>query len=455
VTLPILLENMKLLAVAKKTSRLFIAVEKTVYGTNIDGPQGVVFQEYVLEAPENGANILSIEIDESETYLVAVWTNKMITCWNIQDGKLLGRKAMKKKSGALAVATWKKNSNHDHVVAIVGDRAGDIWGFNIPELKKEVLLGGHTASVITDIAYSPENNLILTSDRDEKVRYSSFPDIESIAGYSLGHTSVVSSITPINKDCVSSIGWDHKLIIWNFSDFGKIEERLLSSVNTFTLLLPPSQEIQENVVDQINDGSDANNKEEEEEEEEDEEEQQQLKDGEKLPGEDAEKEPEEENNAEAAAENNDVNEEEDGDNKNYNESEFGHYPLKISSAMFSSGELFLSVIFKEEKKMEICEYSSCSSSSLSSSLSFVRSSEISLADIPLDVLSFSSSNYSPVWIVLLPAPTVLQVFGRRTSSNSSEGGEVVDITKEFFSEELLIHLRNNTSNTTSSDLLLF
>jgi hypothetical protein len=437
---------MKLLAVAKKTSGLFIAVEKTVYGTNINGSQGVIFQEYVLEASESDAKILSIEMDESEIYLVAVWTNKMITCWNIQDGRLLGSKSMKKKSGALAVATWKKNSNHDHVVAIVGDRAGDIWGFNIPELKKEVLLGGHTASVITDIAYSLENNCILTSDRDEKVRYSSFPDVESIAGYSLGHTSVVSSITTINKDYVASIGWDHKLIIWNFGDFGKIEERLLSSVNTFNL--PPPQEKQETVVDQTNDdGLEANNKEDEEKDGEE-----QLKDGDE---DEIEKEPEEENNEEAAPEDNAVNEEEDGDNKNYNESEFGHYPLKVSSSMSSSsGDLFLSVIFKEEKKMEICEYSSCSSSSsFSSSLSFVRSSEIFLADVPLDVLSdsSSSSNYSIVWIVLLPAPSVLQVFGRRKGgSNSSEGKEeVVDITKEFFSEELLTHLRNNTSNTTN------
>jgi WD40 repeat protein len=428
---------MKLLVFGKKAI-LFVAIEKTIYGIHINGSHTGVSIEYKFEGVEANASILSIETDEHENFLVAVWTNKIITCWNVNTGALLSNKTMRKKSGTLAVATWAKNEKESHIVAIVGDRAGDLWGFNIPELNKETLLGGHTASVITDIAYSSANNLILTSDRDEKIRYSSFPDVETIDGFSLGHTSVVSSITPVCKDYLASIGWDHKLMIWNFSDKQKCQETTLKSISTMNQgggITPAITELS------VND-SKTDDKEEE--------------------GQD---------------------EDEGADEKNYNESSFGHYPWKISCCCLAHNQqqhvhhhngqdydhaqyhnhklFFLNVLFKEEKKFEVFTLDTSDAVTSSPALSTAASHEVNLPDVPMDILSFPtlllSSCWDIVWMVLLPAPALLQVFGRRKTSDvgvscatdgkcgTTVGGEIANITEEFFSEGILQYLKNHTS----------
>jgi WD40 repeat protein len=52
---------------------------------------------------------------------------------------------------------------------------------------------GHI-SLITDMALSPASDLILTADRDEKVRVSRFPFAAEIEAYCLGHTEYASAV---------------------------------------------------------------------------------------------------------------------------------------------------------------------------------------------------------------------------------------------------------------------
>src|SRR5690606_28966124 len=58
----------------------------------------------------------------------------------------------------------------------------------------------------------------VSSDRDEKVRVSRFPDLETIVSYCLGHSSVVSSVAFLsvaNQPLLVSASWDHRLCLWN------------------------------------------------------------------------------------------------------------------------------------------------------------------------------------------------------------------------------------------------
>ena len=98
-------------------------------------------------------------------------------------------------------------------VIIAGDLSGDAIAFPMPAANAEVktgvtsttrrLLLGHTASMLTGLNIVPtsswkDNNqqkqLILTADRDEKVRVSYFPETHITCGYLLGHSSFISSM---------------------------------------------------------------------------------------------------------------------------------------------------------------------------------------------------------------------------------------------------------------------
>lgn len=126
-------------------------------------------------------------------------------------------------------------------VIIAGDLSGDATAFPVPEdtspsassakdaeavkptsTPKRLLLG-HTASMLTGLNVvrknSDEQQFILTSDRDEKVRVSNFPETHIIQGYLLGHSSFISCMDAISNErslCLTASGdgtsrlWDYK-----------------------------------------------------------------------------------------------------------------------------------------------------------------------------------------------------------------------------------------------------
>ena len=106
-------------------------------------------------------------------------------------------------------------------VLISGDVAGDSYAYNLKE-KGQRLLVGHTASMLTDIAIIDKGNsaLLLTSDRDEKIRISRFPDTYVIEGFLLGHTTYVTGFVVIPSSPsthVVSCGGDRTLRIWDLA----------------------------------------------------------------------------------------------------------------------------------------------------------------------------------------------------------------------------------------------
>ena len=131
------------------------------------------------------------------------------------------------------------NENGDGIgtmvpLLIAGDVAGDSYAYNIvSEIKKQQgqkLLLGHTASMITDIAIvgnnddSNNNSLLVTSDRDEKIRISRFPESYVLEGFLLGHTAYVTGLTAIaqsssqsSSPLVVSCAGDRTLRLWNLT----------------------------------------------------------------------------------------------------------------------------------------------------------------------------------------------------------------------------------------------
>lgn len=127
--------------------------------------------------------------------------------------------------------------NEALVVALAGDLAGDAWGFSCapgvhPKDDLEVsshqrLLLGHTASMLTGLRVVQHDGIwrILTSDRDEKIRVSSFPQTFQIEGFLLGHDAYVSSfdvasVAPI----VASCSGDLTLRMWDYVNGTELAE---------------------------------------------------------------------------------------------------------------------------------------------------------------------------------------------------------------------------------------
>jgi len=118
------------------------------------------------------------------------------------------------------------------LVVIAGDLAGDATAFpvqpyNPTDNNTQIsrLMLGHTASMLTSIKLIPQQThndadatntitcggKILTADRDEKVRISSFPNTFHIQGYLLGHSAYITDIDLVPVQDATNQGKQFKI----------------------------------------------------------------------------------------------------------------------------------------------------------------------------------------------------------------------------------------------------
>ena len=123
-----------------------------------------------------------------------------------------------------AVIPKASKGSSEIMILIAGDLAGDATAFPVEkaaveeEPPKSRLLLGHTASMLTQIKVVEGRECkILTSDRDEKIRVSSFPQTFHVEGYLLGHKAYVTDMDILDhKYCISTSG-DGTIRLWDFT----------------------------------------------------------------------------------------------------------------------------------------------------------------------------------------------------------------------------------------------
>ena len=102
---------------------------------------------------------------------------------------------------------------------MVGDKSGDLYsvkfegGGGPPSL-----LLGHLSQLL-DLSLSHDGDLVLTADRDEKIRVSRFPNAYNIENFCLGHTEFVTCLCLAEeKDQIVSGSGDGTLRLWNYRE---------------------------------------------------------------------------------------------------------------------------------------------------------------------------------------------------------------------------------------------
>jgi hypothetical protein len=126
-----------------------------------------------------------------------------------------------------SVPSLEKGSKAKTII-VAGDLNGDAIAYSTEkdgdeDCRKSRVLLGHTASMITSIEIVDDGrgcSKILTSDRDEKVRISSFPQTFHVEGYLLGHSSYVSDVKVMKNNtngsrCITCSG-DGKLRLFDY-----------------------------------------------------------------------------------------------------------------------------------------------------------------------------------------------------------------------------------------------
>lgn len=108
---------------------------------------------------------------------------------------------------------------------IVADKAGDAYLFSNDKSNNGTMLLGHL-SMLLDVLVTEDEKYVITTDRDEKIRVSMFPNSYNIVSYCLGHKKFVTNISelPHDKSVLVSCGGDGVFKLWNY----KIGKELLT-----------------------------------------------------------------------------------------------------------------------------------------------------------------------------------------------------------------------------------
>ncbi|KAK1127336.1 hypothetical protein K0M31_003878 [Melipona bicolor] len=146
-----------------------------------------------------------------------VYTNRKQLClYERKSQKLVLNKVLPR---AASKVQFTPNNN-----IVVADKTGDVYLFSNKQTDNEVLLLGHL-SMLLDVLITEDEKYIITTDRDEKIRVSMFPNSYNIVCYCLGHTKFVTNILelPHDKNILISCGGDGMFILWDY----KIGKQLL------------------------------------------------------------------------------------------------------------------------------------------------------------------------------------------------------------------------------------
>lgn len=102
---------------------------------------------------------------------------------------------------------------------LIADKTGDVYLW--PFLENDTLqpVCGHL-SMVMDVLFTDNESALVTCDRDEKIRVTSYPDTHNLIAYCMGHSEYVAQVelVPHNHSWVVSISGDQTVRVWDLND---------------------------------------------------------------------------------------------------------------------------------------------------------------------------------------------------------------------------------------------
>jgi len=172
-------------------------------------------------------DVVALVFNGDGTLLIVADADKTVRVWSLAAAgggpRCVGVRRLAKKLTALAVAPLAAGVE----AVCVGDKTGEVCALPLPGLGSCAPLLGHTASIVTGLAALPPRVAggrwqLASSDRDEKVRVSRWPQACVIDAYCLGHTEYVTAVAALPplgpRASLASISGDGAVRLWDGSD---------------------------------------------------------------------------------------------------------------------------------------------------------------------------------------------------------------------------------------------
>ncbi|KAG7378566.1 WD repeat-containing protein 4 [Phytophthora pseudosyringae] len=148
--------------------------------------------------------------------------------------RLKASRSVPRSATCMAVGHLALPNGETKYAVIVGQKTGEAVAVPFPDVDRDLkTLLGHTTSMVTHVAVNRDSSLLLTADRDEKLRVSRFPNAAIVESYCLGHAASLTkaACSAVTPDLAVSTSMDNTLKLWQMTT-GKLlaSETLLPGV---------------------------------------------------------------------------------------------------------------------------------------------------------------------------------------------------------------------------------
>ncbi|XP_013919434.1 PREDICTED: tRNA (guanine-N(7)-)-methyltransferase non-catalytic subunit WDR4 isoform X1 [Thamnophis sirtalis] len=172
-------------------------------------------------------NILACAFSSSGKYFVLTDDNKQLILFCSKPSwKCLSIRPVMRRCTSLIIT-----SAEDKI--LVADKSGDVYSYSIIEPKNAGTIELGHLSLLLNLTLSPDDQYIVTADRDEKIRVSLTKAPHVIVSFCLGHREFVSTILvlPNLPDLLLSASGDDTLRLWKYKSGKELHCFQLNNLN--------------------------------------------------------------------------------------------------------------------------------------------------------------------------------------------------------------------------------
>ncbi len=189
-------------------------------------------------------------VDNSDTFLVLCDSLKQVYLIKIEDGSIV-RQFKSEKAPNVVIFECDDDKQ---LAILIADRHGDVSRHTVSldsnHYSVEVIIGH--VSIVTDM--ESKDGLLVTADRDEKLRISSLSSPYEIRAFLLGHSDYVAGCAIIGDNIVSVSG-DGTVRLWPLNaDGSEMRKNLLQTVqldpDLFGIKVKVEKVVNESVTDE-------------------------------------------------------------------------------------------------------------------------------------------------------------------------------------------------------------
>eukprot|EP00123_Amoebidium_parasiticum_P000928 comp11870_c0_seq1/m.6507 comp11870_c0_seq1/g.6507 ORF comp11870_c0_seq1/g.6507 comp11870_c0_seq1/m.6507 type:complete len:439 (-) comp11870_c0_seq1:86-1402(-) len=157
--------------------------------------------------------LLCAVFDPTGRHFATVDACKTLCLWDADSWTCIATRTVARRASRIVFSA-------DGQSLFVADKAGDVYMYCVQDMGREEVVVLGILSMLLDVIVTHDGKYIITSDRDDKVRVSRYPNSYSIQAFCLGHANMVTSVClPTHQpDMLVSGSGDGTVRVWRYLD---------------------------------------------------------------------------------------------------------------------------------------------------------------------------------------------------------------------------------------------